>query len=91
MSTTLSLPEKLDTRAAEDLAAMLGAQEPGDLRLDGTSVARLGALCGQILWALQADRAAQGASVTIAASEAMAEDLRLLGLAADLVSEGDDT
>ncbi|SLN31743.1 hypothetical protein ROJ8625_01447 [Roseivivax jejudonensis] len=90
MSTPFMLPDKLDTAAAASLHDALAAQSLGQVSLDGAQVRSCGALCAQVLLAARRDADARSAGFTLRPSAAMEDDLRLLGLGAELLSEGSD-
>ncbi|SIS88689.1 hypothetical protein SAMN05421759_105116 [Roseivivax lentus] len=82
MPEVIDLPDRLDTSMADGLTQRLGRAAGGDLLIDGQRVQCLGTLCAQALLAAQIAAAQANHEFRLIASEAMRDDLRLLGLGA---------
>ncbi|MHA6323960.1 STAS domain-containing protein [Roseivivax sp. CAU 1753] len=80
MTLVIDLPEKLDTAMANGLARRLVEAAEGRIAIDGQRVQSLGTLCAQLLLAARQRALSNGHEFELAASEAMRDDLRLLGL-----------
>ncbi len=81
MTEIIDLPEKLDTSMAHGLGQRLAAAMEGGLLIDGQRVQSLGTLCAQTLLAAERKAMQDGKPFQLRASQAMQDDLRLLGLA----------
>ena len=80
MTASIRLDPNLDIRAAAPLREALLARADASVTLDATQVARLGALCLQVLLAARRDWEARGLSFSILGpSKAFTETLRLFG------------
>ncbi|QFS83207.1 hypothetical protein FIU97_10240 [Roseivivax sp. THAF40] len=89
MSEVIDLPKKLDTSMAEGLSQRLKRARTGDLLIDGRRVQSLGTLCAQALVGAYKYANSNSQKIKILASEAMRDDLRLLGLSMLIEPETD--
>ena len=80
MSEVIDLPEKLDTSMADGLSQRLKLAQKGDILIDGQRVQSLGTLCAQALVISHRYASQNNQKFKLLASEAMQDDLRLLGL-----------
>lgn len=89
-SRTISLAERLDTAASEDLLRQLSGIAEAGLVLDAGRVGMLGGRCLEVLLNIRHRRSGAGKSLTLCnVSGAMAEDLACYGVAvADLQTGG---
>lgn len=88
-SAEVRLPAVMDLNAAAPLAAELLALRGRPVRLDASSVERLGGLCLQVLLSARATWAADGVSLSLEqASTALRDALGLAG-AAGLTMQGE--
>ncbi len=84
MTVALTLPERLDTSAAPELADTLAAELGQDIEIDAAPVTHLGALCLQVLLSAAKTWAARGQSLTISnINDTMAGQLTLFGVTPD--------
>lgn len=84
MTAALTLPERLDTASAQELADTLAAQLGQDLEIDAAPVTHIGALCLQILLAAVKTWDARGQILKISnLSDAMIGQLALFGITQD--------
>lgn len=87
MSGAITLPPKLDLRAAGPLRDEILSHAGQDLTLDAGAVTHLGALSLQVIRAAARSWAMAGRSLTIAnVSTDLADQLALLGFSADNVT-----
>lgn len=88
MSTTLKLPAKLDLPAVGKLVSELKEAE-SDVRVDGSDVAHLGALCLQALIAAARKANATGGSFEIiGASDKLVAQMEIMGTSPQKLMEG---
>lgn len=91
MTNVIDLPEKLDTALAPGLAQRLQESDADPLLVDGQRVQSLGTLCAQALLVAKLAAEREGRGFQLSVSEAMRDDLSLLGLDALLTAPGQIT
>ncbi len=85
----LRLDQTLDLRAATALKTALMERRGADLEVDASEVLHLGGQCAQLLAAADITWAADGFTLAFSsASDAFAQNARLLGLHSTLISKG---
>lgn len=90
VTARLGLPEKLDTAAIGEFIAALRSRQGGNLVLDGTALRQVGGLAVQTIIVAANDWQDSGHSLTLEnVSEDVCDQLRLLGTAPDVLTEGD--
>ena len=90
MTVRIELPGKLDTAAVPGLVAALREHQGANLALDASALAHIGGLAVQAIIVAANDWQDGGHSLTLEnVSEEIDHQLRLLGTAPDILTEGD--
>ena len=89
---TIQLPEKLNSAAAPKILKDVKAQQGNAIRLNGSGVTMIGALCAQVLIAARQSwqEAGQDFEVTNLSND-MYASLEIFGLAAEQIGAGELT
>lgn len=90
MTERRELPEKLDTAAVPGLIAVLRESQGANLALDAALLTHVGGLAVQAIIVAANDWQDAGHSLTLEnVSDEVREQMRLLGTAPDVLTEGD--
>lgn len=84
----LDLDEKLDLRAAGELAKAIASHRGGDLTLEAGAVRQIGALSAQVIRAAARSWAEDGQTLSLqSVSNDLADQLGLLGFTAETITQ----
>lgn len=89
MTDPVQLAPKLDLAAASDLKTLLSEQKEDEVVLDFSEVKHLGALCLQVLVSAASTLNAENRKLSMLnVSERVVDQLRVMGMTPETVSEG---